>query len=130
MQLISINAPIHIGRATVLAGDMIVANKQGVVVVPAIIADRVVSTAEFTALRDTYNFELNKSGKNGTTFEGGWDAAKYEGFRTWIKQHPKMLKMSLDNQASVLQLLDAGQQNAGKLANAAAGLGQNLDISV
>ena len=42
----------------------------------------------------------------------------------------KMLKMSLDNQASVLQLLDAGQQSAGQLANAAAGLGQNLDISV
>jgi hypothetical protein len=42
----------------------------------------------------------------------------------------KMLKMSLDSQSSVLQLLDAGQQNVGKLANVAAGVGQNLDISV
>lgn len=42
----------------------------------------------------------------------------------------KMLKMSTDNQASVLQLLDAGQQNIGQLASAASGLGQNLDISV
>lgn len=42
----------------------------------------------------------------------------------------KMLKMSLDSQSSVLQLLDAGQQNVWKLANVAAGVGQNLDISV
>jgi len=42
----------------------------------------------------------------------------------------KMLKMNLDSQKSVLQLLQAGQQNIGQLANAAAGLGQNLDITV
>ncbi len=94
MQLISINAPVHIGRATVVAGDLVIANKQGVVFVPAAIADHIVSTSEFTKLRDAYNFELNKTGKNGTTFEGGWDAAKYQGFAAWVKQHPKMLKMS------------------------------------
>ena len=42
----------------------------------------------------------------------------------------RMLKMSFDDDAAVLQLLQAGQQSAVQLANAAAGLGQNLDISV
>lgn len=42
----------------------------------------------------------------------------------------RMLKMSSDDDAAVLQLLQAGQQSAVQLANAAAGLGQNLDISV
>jgi len=41
----------------------------------------------------------------------------------------KMMKMSIDSEASVLQLLQAGQQNAGQLSNAAVGLGQNLDIT-
>jgi len=42
----------------------------------------------------------------------------------------KMLKLSNDSQAAVLQLLQAGQDNAGQAANAALGLGQNLDITV
>ena len=42
----------------------------------------------------------------------------------------KMLKMSIDSQASVLQLLQAGQGNAGQSANAASGLGQSIDMSV
>ncbi len=42
----------------------------------------------------------------------------------------KMLKMSNDSQAAALQLLQAGQSNSAQSANAAMGLGQNLDISV
>lgn len=42
----------------------------------------------------------------------------------------KMMKMNADNAASIIQVIDAAQQNLDKLANAAAGLGQNLDITV
>jgi hypothetical protein len=49
--------------------------------------------------------------------------------RTQMAVATKMMKMSIDSEASVLQLLQAGQQNAGQLSNAAAGLGQNLDIT-
>jgi len=42
----------------------------------------------------------------------------------------KMLKMSGDNDKAALQLLQAGQNNAGQAANTALGLGQNLDITV
>jgi Putative motility protein len=42
----------------------------------------------------------------------------------------RMLKMSNDSQKAALQLLDAGQSNASQAANAAMGLGQNLDITV
>lgn len=42
----------------------------------------------------------------------------------------KMLKMNADAAGSVAQLLDAAQQNMQSLANAAEGVGQNLDISV
>jgi len=50
--------------------------------------------------------------------------------RTQMAVATKMLKMSIDSQASVLQLLQAGQANAGQAANAASGLGQSVDISV
>ena len=42
----------------------------------------------------------------------------------------KMMKMNADNAASIVQVIEAAQQNLDQLANAAAGLGQNLDITV
>jgi 4-hydroxy-4-methyl-2-oxoglutarate aldolase len=94
MQLVSVNAPIHIGRATVLPGDLVLAKPQGVIVIPAFLAEDAVSSAEFTGLMDAYNFELNKTGANGTTFEGGWNAAKYAALGQWVGAHPERLKMS------------------------------------
>ena len=42
---------------------------------------------------DAYNFELNKQGKNGGEFEGGWTPAKFQGLSKWVDAHPEMLKM-------------------------------------
>jgi hypothetical protein len=41
----------------------------------------------------------------------------------------KILKMNADQEASVAKLLDAAQANISSLANVAAGIGGNLDIS-
>jgi len=42
----------------------------------------------------------------------------------------KMLKMNAEAAQSVVQLLDAAQDNMARLTQAATGLGGNLDISV
>ena len=42
----------------------------------------------------------------------------------------RMLRMNADNAASIVQVLNAAQQNMASLANAASGIGQNLNISV
>jgi len=42
----------------------------------------------------------------------------------------KMMKMNFENEVAIAQMIEAGQQNLGQLANVAAGIGQNLDISV
>jgi hypothetical protein len=41
----------------------------------------------------------------------------------------KMLRMNADNAASIVQVLDAAQKNIQSLANVAAGVGQNLNIT-
>ena len=94
MELTSINAPIRIGRATVLPGDLVLCKPEGVIFIPAILAEDAVSHAEFTSLKDDFNFELNREGKNGAQFEGGWTPAKYDAFAQWIEAHPDKLKMS------------------------------------
>jgi regulator of RNase E activity RraA len=93
MTLTAINAPIRIGRAIVLPGDLVLAKTDGVIFIPAILAEASISSAEFTNLKDAFNFELNRQGKNGAEFEGGWTAAKYGAFAKWIDAHPEMLKM-------------------------------------
>jgi 4-hydroxy-4-methyl-2-oxoglutarate aldolase len=93
-ELTSINAPVRIGRAVVVPGDLVIANAQGVLFVPAILAEGAVASAQLTALMDAYNFELNSQGKNGGQFESGWDAAKFAGFQQWITAHPEKLTMS------------------------------------
>jgi 4-hydroxy-4-methyl-2-oxoglutarate aldolase len=93
MTLTAINAPVRIGRAIVLPGDLVLAKTDGVIFIPAIMAEGAVSHAEFTNLMDAYNFELNKEGKNGAEFEGGWTPAKFQGFSKWVDAHPEMLKM-------------------------------------
>jgi len=41
-----------------------------------------------------------------------------------------MMRMNANNAASVVQVIDAAQQNMQSLANVAAGVGQNINISV
>src|SRR6201997_3665002 len=93
MQLTAINAPIRIGRAIVLPGDLVLAKTDGVLFIPAILAETAISSAEFTNLKDAFNFELNQQGKNGAEFEGGWTPAKYSAFSKWVDAHPDKLKM-------------------------------------
>ena len=94
MTLTSINAPIRIGRAAVLPGDLVLAKKEGVIFIPAILADDAIAHAEFINLEDAFNFELNKSGKNGGEFEGGWTPKKYDALTAWINTNPGKLKMT------------------------------------
>ena len=94
MTLTSINAHIRIGRATVLPGDLVLAKTDGVIFIPAILAESAIESAEFTNLEDAFNFDLNRLGKNGAEFEGGWTPAKYDALAKWIDEHPDKLKMS------------------------------------
>jgi 4-hydroxy-4-methyl-2-oxoglutarate aldolase len=94
MTLTSINAPIRIGRATVLPGDLVLAKSEGVIFIPAYLAQDAVAHAEFINLEDAFNFDLNRSGKNGGEFEGGWNSKKYDAFVAWIGADPSRLKMT------------------------------------
>jgi regulator of RNase E activity RraA len=94
MQLTGINVPVRIGRAVVLPGDLVLAKRDGVIFIPAVLASAAISKAELTNLQDAFNFELNREGKNGAEFEGGWTPQKLAAFSKWIDAHPDKLKMT------------------------------------
>jgi 4-hydroxy-4-methyl-2-oxoglutarate aldolase len=103
MTLTAIDAPVRIGRAIVLPGDLVLAKTDGVIFIPAILAEAAISSAEFTNLEDTFNFELNRSRKNDGEFEGGWTPAKYDALAKWVDAHPEKLKMSRAEFKSLLE---------------------------
>ena len=66
MVLMGLNTPIRIGNAMVLPGDLVIAQREGVLFVPAHMAEQVISTAEFVIRKDQFGFDRVKSGVYST----------------------------------------------------------------
>lgn len=95
MVLMGLNSPIRIGEAIVLPGDLVIATIEGVLFVPAHLAEQVVSTAEFVIRKDQFGFEMVKTGKYSTgEIDSQWtDEIKTE-FLKWLEKHPELGKMT------------------------------------
>jgi regulator of RNase E activity RraA len=65
----SINAPIRIGRVTVLPGDVVIARLSGVIFIPPQFVEELLVSIEISAVRNTFNSQ-RREGKidNNTTF--------------------------------------------------------------
>lgn len=53
-----------------------------------------------------------------------------QGTQTQVAAAAEMMKMNVEADASIAQMVDAAAQNAARLANLAAGVGGALDVSV
>lgn len=95
MVLTGLNTPIRIGGVMVLPGDLVIAVQEGVLFVPAHLAEQVVSTAEFVNLKDQFGFEMVKSGKYTTgQIDSQWTDEIKTAFLKWLEQHPQLGKMN------------------------------------
>ena len=95
MVLMGLNTPIRIGKVMVLPGDLVIAQEEGVLFVPAHLAEQVVSTAEFVTLKDKFGFAMVKSRQYTTgEIDSQWTEEIKEDFLEWLAQHPEEGKMS------------------------------------
>jgi len=101
MMLTSINAPIRIGRATVLPGDVVLAKKYGVIFIPAYLVEELVLTSEFTALRDEFGHQRLREKKYlAGQIDSQWSDEIKKDFLNWLNNYPGKLPMTkeeLDN---------------------------------
>jgi 4-hydroxy-4-methyl-2-oxoglutarate aldolase len=101
MILTSINAPIRIGRATVLPGDVVLAKKYGVIFIPAHLVADLVITSEITALRDEFGHQRLREKKYlPGQIDSRWSEEIRNDFLNWLKNYPGKLPMTreeLDN---------------------------------
>ena len=97
MVLMGLNTPIRIGSSIVLPGDLVIATIEGVLFVPAHMAEQVVSTAEFVIRKDKFGFEMVRSGKYSTgEIDSQWNDALKAEFLKWLEKHPELGKMTRD----------------------------------
>jgi len=95
MVLMGLNTPIRIGQAIVLPGDLVIADKEGVLFIPAHLADQVISTAEFVTLKDKFGFEMVNTNQYSTgQIDSQWTDQIKTDFLNWLKKHPELGKMS------------------------------------
>lgn len=101
MMLTTINAPIRIGRTTVLPGDVVLAKKFGVIFIPAHLVEDLVLTSEVTALRDEFGHQRLREGKyKPGQIDSQWTEEIKKDFLDWLNKYPgklPMTKVELDN---------------------------------
>lgn len=95
MMLTTINAPIRVGRATVLPGDVVLAKKHGVIFIPAHLVEQLVLTSEVTALRDQFGHQRLREKKYlAGEIDSEWTDAIKKDFLNWVNNYPGKLPMS------------------------------------
>lgn len=93
--LMGLNTPIRIGRAIVLPGDLVISEREGVLFIPAHLAEKVVSTAEFIAVRDRFSKAMLKAGRyTPGQIDSEWPPALRDEFLKWVEQNEKGNKLS------------------------------------
>jgi regulator of RNase E activity RraA len=101
MMLTSINAPIRVGRAVVLPGDVVLANKYGTIFIPAALVGELVLTSEVTELRDEFGHQRLREKKYlAGQIDSQWSDEIKKDFLNWLKNYPGKLPMTraeLDN---------------------------------
>ena len=98
--LMGLNTPIRIGHAIVLPGDLVITEREGVLFIPAHLAEKVISISEFIALRDLFGHAMLKSGKYSPgQIDSSWTEEIKTTFINWLDQSPgqtKLTKKQLD----------------------------------
>lgn len=86
MTMTCINCPIRIGRASVLPGDLVLGKPEGVIFIPAHLADKVVNMSEFIALQDEFGHKMLRENKyTPGEIDMKWSDAIKNSFREHLK---------------------------------------------
>lgn len=89
MVLGGVNVPIRIGGVTVLPGDVVLAKREGVIFIPAHLAERVVVTAEVVALKDRFGHQrLREGAYTPGQIDRAWTPEIKEDLLRWFEALP------------------------------------------
>jgi 4-hydroxy-4-methyl-2-oxoglutarate aldolase len=88
VMLTAINVPIRIGKTVACPGDVVLAKREGIVFIPAHLAEKVVTESEAIMLRDMFGHQRLKEGKyTPGQIDGKWSPEIQDDFRGWLKKN-------------------------------------------
>jgi len=97
VMLTAINVPIRIGRAIACPGDIVLAKREGIIFIPAHLAEKVVTESEAMMLRDMFGHQRLKEGKyTPGQIDGRWTPEIQNDFRSWLKKNIDELPVPKD----------------------------------
>ena len=85
--LMGINVPIRIGDTTVMPGDIVLGDPEGVMFIPAQLAGKVADKSEITRLRDEWGHAMLREGRyTPGQIDTKWSAEMEAAFKQWMEQ--------------------------------------------
>ena len=95
VMLMGLNAPIRIGNTFVMPGDLVISDKEGVLFIPAHLAESVVGIAEFIDSKDRFGKEMMQAGKfSAGEIDSQWSNDVRDAFIQWLTKHPEERQIS------------------------------------
>jgi regulator of RNase E activity RraA len=92
--LAGINVPIRIGGVTVLPGDVVVSDPEGVTFIPAHLAEKVADESELTQLRDDWGHQMLREQKyTPGQIDTQWTEAMIAEFNKWAEAKGSKMRM-------------------------------------
>lgn len=99
VMLTGINVPIRIGQVTVMPGDVVLADPEGLTFIPAQLAEEVADTSERVRLMDQWGHQMLREQKfTPGQVDAAWSPAMIEEFNKWAAA--KGSKVRLDPKKS------------------------------
>jgi regulator of RNase E activity RraA len=92
--LAGINVPVRIGGITVLPGDVILSDPEGIVAIPAHLAAKVAEESELTRLRDQWGQQMLREEKyTPGQIDSAWTPPMIEEFNKWAAARGAKVRM-------------------------------------
>lgn len=92
--LAGINVPIRMGQATVLPGDIVISDPEGITFVPAHLAEKVADDSELTQLRDRWGHQMLREQKyTPGQIDTQWTPAMVDEFNKWAEAQGSKMRM-------------------------------------
>jgi regulator of RNase E activity RraA len=95
--LMGINVPIRIGQVTVMPGDVVVSDPEGLTFIPPHLAEKVAEASELTQMQDTWGHQMLREGRyTPGQVDGRWTKEMIEEFNRWAEQQGAKVRMKVE----------------------------------
>jgi regulator of RNase E activity RraA len=95
VMLMGINVPIRIGRATVMPGDVVLGDPEGVTFIPPQLAEKIADDSERDQLIDEWGHMMLREGKyTPGQIDAKWTRSMVQEFNRWVEQKGSKVRLA------------------------------------